>query len=83
MKCYFFQRYHKAIFRKTYEQVTLEDPHDDYITRRIRSAVLEWSCRSSDSICSHEASAKFRLWMAKNARYLSSEFYYLKTAFQI
>ncbi|XP_074039216.1 aminopeptidase N isoform X3 [Leptinotarsa decemlineata] len=61
-----FEEYHQAIFRSTYRMVTFEDPFDDYITRRIRSTVLEWSCRSPDSGCAHESRTKFRAWMINN-----------------
>lgn len=60
-----FEEYHKSIFKRTYELVGFEDSIDDYITRRIRSTVLEWSCRSPDSRCVHESRSRFRMWMAR------------------
>ncbi|CAH1155226.1 unnamed protein product [Phaedon cochleariae] len=63
-----FEEYHRAIFKTTYERVTFEDPVDDYITRRIRSTVLEWSCRSPDSRCAHESRTRFRQWMITGAK---------------
>ncbi|XP_076258416.1 aminopeptidase N-like isoform X2 [Rhynchophorus ferrugineus] len=58
-----FEEYHKSIFKATYQIVDFNDNLDDYITRRIRQTVLEWSCRSSESKCVHESRARFRQWM--------------------
>ncbi|XP_050293871.1 aminopeptidase N-like isoform X2 [Anthonomus grandis grandis] len=63
-----FEEYHKAIFKQTYDVVDFNDNVDDYITRRIRQTVLEWSCRSPDSTCNHESRALFRNWMIKGSQ---------------
>ncbi|KAG5885709.1 hypothetical protein JTB14_037729 [Gonioctena quinquepunctata] len=65
-----FEEYHRAIFKATYQMVTFEDPFDDYITRRIRSTVLDWSCRFSDSRCVHESRTLFRSWMINGQQIL-------------
>ncbi|XP_056640007.1 aminopeptidase N-like isoform X2 [Diorhabda sublineata] len=59
-----FEEYHRTIFKETYDKVTLVDPIDDYRTRRIRSTVLNWSCRSPDSRCSHMSRTFFRSWLS-------------------
>lgn len=58
-----FEQYHRAIFKMTYQRVTFDDIVDDYITRRIRQTVLEWSCMSPDSTCAHQSRSKFRQLM--------------------
>ncbi|CAG9772621.1 unnamed protein product [Ceutorhynchus assimilis] len=58
-----FEEYHKTIFKNTYDVVDFNDNIDDYLTRRIRQAVLEWSCKSSESRCVHESRTLFRNWM--------------------
>ncbi|KAJ8960401.1 hypothetical protein NQ318_013681, partial [Aromia moschata] len=55
-----FEEYHQTIFKETYNIVTFDDRIDDYITRRIRETVLEWSCRSPESSCAHESRSRFR-----------------------
>lgn len=59
-----FEEYHRTIFKDTYNKVTLVDPIDDYRTRRIRTTVLNWSCRSPDSRCSHMSRTMFRTWLS-------------------
>ncbi|KAJ8921422.1 hypothetical protein NQ315_003040 [Exocentrus adspersus] len=58
-----FEEYHRAIFKATYSVVTFDDKVDQYITRRIRQTVLEWSCMSPDSACVHQSRSKFRQLM--------------------
>ncbi|CAH1972425.1 unnamed protein product [Acanthoscelides obtectus] len=62
-----FEEFHNKIFKRTYSLVTqFENLVDVYITNRIRSVVLEWSCRSSISKCAHEARSRFRERMIHN-----------------
>ncbi|XP_018579251.1 aminopeptidase N isoform X2 [Anoplophora glabripennis] len=61
-----FEEYHRAIFKSTYMMVTFDDVIDDYITRRIRQTVLEWSCMSPDSTCVHQSRSRFRQLMINN-----------------
>ncbi|XP_050507051.1 aminopeptidase N-like isoform X3 [Diabrotica virgifera virgifera] len=59
----FFESFHQTIFKESYKKVALEDPFDDYRTRRIRTTVLNWSCRSSETRCAHLSKIQFRQWM--------------------
>ncbi|XP_060526874.1 aminopeptidase N-like isoform X2 [Cylas formicarius] len=58
-----FEEYHNAIFKGTYNLVDFDDSIEDYLTRRIRQTVLEWSCRSPESVCVHKSRYAFRKWM--------------------
>lgn len=63
-----FQEFHQTIFRNTYGLVDLTDNGDDYLTKRIRTVVLNWSCKSSESQCVHEARGMYRDWMATGGK---------------
>ncbi|CAG9861766.1 unnamed protein product [Phyllotreta striolata] len=60
-----FEHYHKNIFQETYKRVTLDDRVHEHLTRKIRMTVLEWSCRSPDSRCTHLAKTSFRNWIVR------------------
>ncbi|XP_066252731.1 aminopeptidase N-like isoform X1 [Euwallacea similis] len=60
-----FEEYHRAVFKMAYQVVDFNDNVDDYLTRRIRQTVLEWSCRSPESKCVHDSRTHLRNWMAK------------------
>ncbi|CAH0553257.1 unnamed protein product, partial [Brassicogethes aeneus] len=60
-----FQAYHQTIFGNTYGLVKLEEDARiyDYITKRIRTVVLEWSCQNVESPCSYASRDYYRKWM--------------------
>ncbi|XP_072384886.1 aminopeptidase N-like isoform X3 [Diabrotica undecimpunctata] len=64
----FFETFHQTIFKESYKKVALEDPFEDYRTRRIRTTVLNWSCRSSETRCAHLSKIQFRAWMFPGKR---------------
>lgn len=62
-----FNDYQKAIFENIDHAVDLSMMinSDDYLSRRIRSIILKWACKRTDSRCDYQAREKYRNLMVQ------------------
>ena len=59
-----FQNFIFRIFDNAFTKVDFNDqPHDEYLVQRIRSLILDWACKKSESSCTNSAQILFRKWI--------------------